>query len=70
MSKLFSILFLIIAIFLGYLGIMRIVEIANKNEKELKQCYFESPRSEKCSYMIWKYENRDKTGDIIYIGKM
>lgn len=27
----------------------------------LKACYMQEPRTQDCEFMIWKYENRDKS---------
>lgn len=67
MSKIFNYIKTIILVLVSVFAINWLIKTAYEREKELKECYFQSPKSPECEYMIWKYENRNKNSDVIMI---
>lgn len=48
-------------------GLYWVVDVVVEEEKQLKECFFQSPKTPECEYRLWKYENRDKSSDYIVI---
>lgn len=48
-------------------GLYWIIGVVIEDERQLKECFFQSPKTPECEYRLWKYENRDKSSDYIVI---
>lgn len=65
-SKLLTALMILLAI----CCVFWVADLVVKEEKALKDCFFQSPKTPECEYKLWKYENRDKTDYIVVNGRM
>lgn len=35
-----------------------------KNQHQIEICYKQEPRTKDCEFLLWKYENREKTSTV------
>lgn len=57
LTILFGVLgFILFIALLFYIIIASMIE----EDKQLKECFFQSPKTAECEYKLWKYEHRNK----------
>lgn len=55
-------LLVIILIIVGVLGLSLLAY--NAEDKELRECFFQEPRTAECEYRLWKYEARRRNTSV------
>lgn len=53
---------LCVGFFLFFIAILVLIMLCEN--KELKRCFMQEPKTKECEYVLWRYENRDKTSTV------